>query len=121
MRHVFHRHLFLLIGLFTLCLFFLVAGLDSLGKRDAAQALAVPMRILIVPIYLVWWVMSMVLAAVFGPAGPPGPLGIVVSGVTFALGLTPYLLADFVLHRWRQAVARKMSANDSSGPRNSRP
>jgi len=119
MRYAFHRRPFLLIGLLTLCLFFLVAGLDRAGQSNAAQALAIPMRVLIVPVYLVWLLMSMALVAVFGPGGLPGPFGVVVSGVSFALALTPYFFADYVFHRWRQAAARKVAANDSSGPRSS--
>jgi hypothetical protein len=119
-RYVFRRHLFLLIGLLTLCLFFLVAGLDRVGKTETAQALAGPMRVLIVPMYLVWMVITMVLVAVSGPAGLPGPFGVIVSGVSLALGLTPYVFADYFLDRWRQAAARKVSANDSTGPLNAR-
>jgi hypothetical protein len=63
---------------------------------------------------------TMVLVAVFGPVGLPGPLGVAVSAVSLALGLTPYLFADYLLDRWRQAAARKMSADDSSGPLNVR-
>jgi hypothetical protein len=120
MRYVLRRHLFLLIGLLTLCLFFLVAVLDRVGKSEAAHALAGPMRVLIVPMYLFWMAITMVLVAVFGPVGLPGPLGVAVSGVSLALGLTPYLFADYLLDRWRQAAARKMSADDSSGPLNVR-
>jgi hypothetical protein len=116
MRYVFQRHLFLLIGLLTLCLFFLVAGLDRAGKSEAARALAGPMRVLIIPMYLFWMAITMVLVAVFGPAGLPGALGVVVSGVSLALGLTPYVFADYLLDRWRQAAARKMAANGRSGP-----
>lgn len=115
MQYVFHRHLFLLIGLLTLCLFFLVAGLDRVGKSETAQALAGPMRVLIVPMYLVWMVITIVLVAVVGPLGLPGPLGVIVSGISLAVGLTPYAFADYVLDRWRQAAARKVSASDSPG------
>ena len=110
---VFRRHLFLLIGLFTLCLFFLVAGLDRAGKSEAAHALAGPMRVLIVPMYLVWLAFTMAEVAIIGPVGLPGVFGTVVSYIGMAAGLAPYALADYVIDRWRQATARKVSARIS--------
>ena len=104
MRYAFRRHMFLLIGLLTLGLFFLVAGLDSAGKRETAQALAGPMRTLIVPMYLVWMVIAMVQVAIAGPVGLPSPFGVVVSGIGMAAGLAPYALADYLIDRWRQAA-----------------
>jgi hypothetical protein len=113
MRYVFRRHLFLLIGLLTLCLFFLVAGLDRAGQGEAAHALAGPMRVLIVPMYLVWMVTTIAQVAIIGSVGPPGQFGAVVSGISLAAGLAPYALADYVLDRWRLAAIRKVSASDS--------
>ena len=72
--YAFRRHLFLLIGLLTLGLFFLVAGLDRTGHTGAADALAGLMRVAIVPMYLVWLVLTMALVALAGPGGPHGPL-----------------------------------------------
>ena len=66
------------------------------------------MRVLIVPMYLFWMVITMLLVALFGPQGPPGFLGLIISGLSFVLGFTPYVLADYVLHRWRQSAARKV-------------
>ena len=120
MRYVFHRHLFLLIGLLTLGLFFLVAGLDRAGKSETAHALAGPMRVLIVPMYLVWMGITIAQVAVVGPVGLPGPFGAVVSGISLVAGLAPYAFADYVLDRWRQAATRKVSASDSPGPLNVR-
>jgi hypothetical protein len=106
-RYVFRRHLFLLIGLLTLCLFFLVAGLDRAGKSETASALAVPMRVVIVPMYLVWLVFTMAQVALFGPRGLPGLFGVLVSFIAFAAGLAPYAFVDYILERRRRAVARK--------------
>lgn len=108
MRHIFRRHLFLLIGLLTLGLFFLVAVLDRTGGTETAQALAGPMRVLIVPMYLVWMVLTMALVAMFGPHGLPGPFGAVLSAISLAAGLAPYALADYVIDRWRHAASRKV-------------
>jgi hypothetical protein len=106
-RYVLRRHLFLLIGLLTLGIFFLVAGLDRTGKSETAAALAGPMRLLIVPMYLVWMVFTMALVALFGPRGIPGPLGVAVSFIGFAAGLAPYVLVDYLLQRRRRSAARK--------------
>jgi hypothetical protein len=112
MRYVFRRRLFLLIGILTLCLFFLVAGLDRAGKTEDAQALAVPMRVLIIPMYLVWMLWTMALVAVAGPHGLPGLLGTIVSGIGLVTGLAPYVLADYLLDRWRHAATHKPANRD---------
>jgi len=103
-RYIFRRHLFLLIGVLTLGLFFLVAGLDRVGKTEAAQALAGPMRLLIVPMYLVWMLLTMAQVAVVGPTGLHGTFAAIMGGVTFVAGLAPYALADYVRYRWRHAA-----------------
>jgi hypothetical protein len=110
MRYVFRRHLFLLIGLLTLGLFFPVAALG--GEIGFAHALAGPVRILIVPIYLVWLLLTMALVAIVGPHGLPGPFAVVWSGFSFFAGLAPYALADYVLDRWRRAATRKTATGD---------
>ena len=120
MRYILRRRLFLLIGLLTLDLFFLVAGLDRAGKSETAHALAGPMRVLIVPMYLVWMVMTIAQVAIVGPVGLPGLFGAVVSCISFAAGLTPYVFADYILDRCRQAAARKVSASDSPDALNAR-
>src|SRR5215831_13343497 len=53
--------------LLTLCLFYLVAGLHAAGKREAAEALARPMRVLIMPMYIVWMLLTMAHVAIAGP------------------------------------------------------
>jgi len=109
-RKALRQHVWLLIGLLSLGLFFLVAGLEGAGKGEAAHALAGPMRVLIVPMYLVWLAISMAQAAIAGPVGLPGPLRAVVSGISLVLGLAPYALADYVLDRWRRAATRKRNS-----------
>ncbi|HXB72655.1 MAG TPA: hypothetical protein VNY05_30745 [Candidatus Acidoferrales bacterium] len=107
MRYLLRRRLFLLIGPLTLGLFFLVAALDGAGETRLAGALAGPMRVLIVPMYLVWLVLTMALVALAGPGGLPGPFAAVLSGIGFLAGLAPYALADYVLDRWRRAAVQK--------------
>ena len=105
--HIVRRHFFLLIGLLTLGLFLLVAVLDKAGQSHASQALAGPMRVLIVPMYVVWMVFTMAEVAIVGPTGLPGLLGTVVSGVGLATGLAPYVLADYLLDRRRRAAQHR--------------
>ena len=115
--YAFRRHLFLLIGLLTLGLFFLVAGLDRTGHTGAADALAGLMRVAIVPMYLVWLVLTMALVALAGPGGPHGPLAAVIGGVGMIAGLAPYAFADYVLDRWRRAARRNAITRHRGGPR----
>jgi hypothetical protein len=120
MRYVFRRHLFFLIGLLTLCLFFLMEGLDRAGKSETAHALAGHTRVLIVPMYVVWLVITIAETAIVGPTGLPIPFAVVVSGIKLAAGLAPYAFADYVLDRWRQAATPKVSASVSPDTLNSR-
>jgi hypothetical protein len=73
MRYAFRRHLFLLIGSLTLCLLCLLEGLNRAGKRETAEALAGPMRVLIVPMYLVWLLLTVAQVAMTAPHGLPAP------------------------------------------------
>jgi hypothetical protein len=73
MRYVFRRHLFLLIGLLPLCFFCLAAGHDRAGKRETANALAGPLRVLIMPMYVVWLLFTVAQVAIAGPRGLPAP------------------------------------------------
>ena len=110
MRHVLRRHLFLLIGVLSLSLFFLVAGLDRVGEIGIARTLAGPMRVLIVPIYLVWMLIAMAVVAVAGPQGLQGlpqPFSMIVWGLSMFAGLAPYALVDYILHRLRRPGSRR--------------
>lgn len=124
-RNVFHRHLFLSIGLLTLCLFFLVAGQAGESETGSMVGTLPPnhatgqfseagamrylltglMRVLIVPMYPVWIVIAMAQVAIVGAAGLPGPLGAIVSGISMLAGLAPYAFADYLLGRGRRARA----------------
>src|SRR4051812_29572561 len=96
-RYVFRRRLFLLIGLLTLCLFYLVAGLDRADKRETAEALAGPMHVLIVPMYLVWLLSAMAQVAIAGHRGLPAPFAFIASIIGLVAGLGPYAILDYVL------------------------
>lgn len=96
------RHPFLLVGVFTLCLFFVVAGLDHVDEPGIGHTLAAIMRVLIVPMYLVWLLFTMALVAVSGPGEPPGLSGAIIACLAAILGFAPYILADYALNRWRR-------------------
>ncbi len=101
-RYLFRRHLFLLLGILTLALFLLVAAFDRAGRVEVARALAIPMRVLIVPMYLCWMVLAMLNVALAGPHGIPGVWGAIVSRIELAAGLAPYALVDYLLHWLRR-------------------
>jgi hypothetical protein len=101
LAHLLRRHLFLLVGLFSLGLFFLVAGLDRAGQSGAAAKLAPVMRVAIVPIYIVWLLLTIVVVKIFGPGGPPMMFSPTIMLVEFIAGLAPYVLLDYLINRRR--------------------
>jgi len=107
MRYVFRRHLFLLIGLLALCLFRLGVGLDRAGKSETAEALAGPMRVVIVPMYVVWLLLTMAHVAIAGPRGLPAPFATIASIIGLVAGLGLYALLDYLLNRLRRAATRR--------------
>jgi hypothetical protein len=106
-RQLLLHHLFLLVGILSLSLFWAVAALDQVGETGMAQTLAGPMRVLIVPIYLVWMLIVIVQVALAGPHGLPQPLATLVWIFSMAAGLAPYALVDFILSRVRRARSRR--------------
>jgi hypothetical protein len=103
MLHFLGRHPFLLLGLVTLALFFGVEALDRGGWTAAAAWLARPLRILIMPMYMVWLLFMMVNAALLGPA--PSQHGLawlatIIWLAGMAAGLMPYALVDYLITRW---------------------
>jgi hypothetical protein len=105
-RHLVRRHLFLLIGVLTLNLFFLEAGLDRAGKVGMAHALAGPMRVLIVPVYFVWLLLTMAQVAIAAPVPLPAPFTVIVWCLDMIAGLAPYALVDYLLNRLRRTGTR---------------
>jgi hypothetical protein len=100
------QHQFLIIGLCTLLLFFAVEALQAQGATDVAQRLAGPMRVLIIPMYVVWLLFTMLNVSIWGPGAQVAPLSILVYCLQLTGGLVPYLVADYLLHRWLHAKAR---------------
>lgn len=129
MRKVLRRHLFLCIGVVSLSLFFLAAALNPVVEYTAAQTLPYPasgaaqqvkevpspsmretlaagVRVLIMPIYLVWMLIVVVQVAMAGPHGLPQWLASVVWGFSMVAGLAPYALVDYILDRVRRTRSR---------------
>ena len=100
-------HPFLALGLGTLLLLFAVETLRARGAVEASQLLAVPLRLLIIPMYLVWLGFTMLNVAVAGTDGLGGPLGMLFYGVQLLFGLAPYIGGDYLLRRWREAQSRR--------------
>ena len=72
-----------LIGALTYGFFLLVGALGRASKANAAAALAVPMRVLIIRMYLGWLLTTLFSVAIAGPTPPPG----LVRGILSAFGL----------------------------------
>lgn len=96
----FRRHLFLMIGMLSLGLWFLAAESGAGGP-----VLQGPLFILIAPMYIAWLAETAMLVAIAGPFIPPGPIGTVVSLLNFGAGLAPYILADYIRNRRRNVAA----------------
>jgi hypothetical protein len=97
-----NRHLFLLLGIATLALFFTVEALDR-GGSGAAAGLAQPLRVVIVPMYLIWLLFMMLNAALLGPALSQHGLtwlATIIWIAGMAAGLLPYALVDYLIARW---------------------
>ena len=110
MRNWLRQHPFLTLGLCTLLLFFTVETLRSQGAVAASERLAGPLRVLFIPMYLVWLGITMLHAALAGPTGAPGAWRWIVAALQVALGLAPYILADYLLRRWRAYSHRRKLA-----------
>ena len=103
MLRVLGRHPFFLLGLATLALFFSVEALDRGGYAAAAAWLARPLRILVMPMYMVWLPFMMLNAALLGPA--PSQHGLawlatIIWLAGMAAGLVLYALLDYLITRW---------------------
>jgi hypothetical protein len=110
MRNWRRQHPFLVLGLATLLLLVTVELLRIQGAADASQCLATPLRWLMIPMYLVWLALTMLTVALWGAAGVAGLGSVLFSSLQLLGGLVPYVTADTLLRRWRQAKARRQLA-----------
>lgn len=98
------RHPFLLVGIFTVFLYFLVGVLVATGKNETAKVLDVVMPVVMAPMALVWFAICPVLPTLIRGGGWHDQIGAaMLLFIMFAAGLAPYVLADYVLDRWRRA------------------
>ena len=88
--------------------FFGVETLSRAGHTQiVAAAAAAPLRLLIIPMYVVWLVFTMLNVALTGPGGPPTAVATLIWMCGLAAGLAPYALADYLLARWRRVRDRR--------------
>src|SRR5262245_18996407 len=106
------RHPFVTLGLVTLLLFVVVEGLRERAALEAAQQLAVPLRLLIIPMYLVWLLLTMLYVAVWGPGAASPKLVVVWAILQFIAGLVPYAAADYLLYRGRNPRPQRPLPNN---------
>jgi hypothetical protein len=104
------RNPFLLLGLLTLSLFLGVEALTRTGHADTAAAVAGPVRVLIVPMYVVWMPFTILNAGVVEPDASTGELVRLIWISGLVAGLAPYLLADYLLARRRRARGHRVAA-----------
>jgi hypothetical protein len=102
MRQFVRRHPFLFVGLLTLCLFVGVETLRRMGYAGPAAAGAAPLRVLIVPMYVVWLPFMMLNVVMKQLTGGVAPLETIIWIFGLLAGLLPYVLADHMLSRWRR-------------------
>jgi hypothetical protein len=107
MGHFIQRRAFLILGLVTLAMFFLVRILDEANRTESAIALSGPLRALIIPMYIVWLPFNILQVAIAGPTptGVHAVLAWIIWIVSLVAGLAPYALADYLLRRWRRPPA----------------
>jgi hypothetical protein len=98
MMAILRRHPFLILGLMALALFFI--GPQLLGSADG-QLFRAFLRVIVIPAYLGGLLFSMVVTALSPGAAASDYTGVFIAVGQVAAGLTPYVLADYLLRRFR--------------------
>ena len=62
-----------------------------------------PLRVLIIPMYVIWLPFTMLNSALAGPGGAPSAVARLIWMCGLAAGLAPYVLADHLLARSRRS------------------
>jgi hypothetical protein len=65
-------------------------------------AAAPPLRVLIIPMYVIWLPFTMLNSALAGPGGAPSAVARLIWMCGLGAGLAPYVLADHLLARSRR-------------------
>jgi hypothetical protein len=113
MRSFARQHPFLLLGITTLAL-----TLSVTQGQPALRGLIPLVKILVMPMYLVWVLLTMLRVALIGPVvGVPGRLDVLFSAAAMLAGLAPYALADYLLARWRRGSRGSVGARSDGVPR----
>ena len=107
----------MLLGVITLALFFVVEALSRSGHADAAATLAVPMRILIIPMYIVWLPFTMLTVALIGPDASPAVIAGLLRICGLIAGFLPYVFADYALEQFRRAMNLRDAGSKAPAPR----
>jgi hypothetical protein len=106
---ILRSHPFLLLGLLTYAMFLTVEALPTEAHESAVVRAAMPvMRVVIIPMWLGWTVVTIISIQLFGTHTSPGTLR-VRRLVELIAGFAPYLLTDALL-RWRRAVVATRAA-----------
>jgi hypothetical protein len=101
------RHRFLIIGLLTFLLFLA----SEAGMRLPSSVMSI-LRILIVPMWVVWTLVT-AMTVLLGGEAPPPMLAVPMWLVAFALGFVPYGLLDMLVARISRQGDRPSPADDS--------
>jgi hypothetical protein len=101
LRRILASHPFLLLGLVTYGLFLTVEAVAEDGPTGPTKPFPMPvLRVLIIPMYFGWLLVTIAAVAVLGPHWHPAARR-VVWVLQIVAGFVPYLLADALL-RWRR-------------------
>ncbi len=92
------RHPFLILGLLTLALFFIMQSTQGRFTPDTQNAMSKGFAVIVLPMYLMWVLVYLLTSGDF----EKGP---VISVLMMLAGLVPYLLADKVLSAIRKRSA----------------
>jgi len=107
MWRILRSHPFLLVGLLTYAMFLTVEALPAETHASPVVRAAMPvMRVLIVPVWLGWVVVTIISIQLFGTHTSPGALR-VLRLLQLMAGFAPYVLADALLRRRRAAATTR--------------
>ena len=109
MWRIVKSHPFLLLGLLTYAMFLAVEALpDESHDSPLAQAAMPVARLIIIPMYLGWLLVTIVSVQILG-ADPSAAARRVIRSLHVAAGFAPYALADILL-RWYRSLRSPAAA-----------
>ncbi len=106
LRRLVTSHPFLLLGLVTYAIFLTVEAVAEDGPTGSIKHFPMPaLRVLIIPMYVGWLLVTVASVAVLGPHWEPAARQ-VVRVLQIVAGFAPYLLADALVRSRRRSLAR---------------